>query len=210
MKSTTASAARSRRGGGCGGSGGCCCAAQGGGGGALHCCCAGAGCAAGETGVVGRGSPGSFVLMCGREDHGFREPATAPSRRSDRRREAGGPPSRTARRKLASPGLALAAVELLHEVAEAGAAVALLAKVLAVLVVAAVAGERLDGQGHLSLVRVDVDDLDLHLLAFLDHVVRVLDPLVAHLGDVNQALDAGLDLHEGAEVGDLGDLALQA
>ena len=41
-------------------------------------------------------------------------------------------------------------------------------------------------------------------------VARVLDALVLHLGDVDEALDAGLDLHERAEVGDLGDLALHA
>ena len=32
-------------------------------------------------------------------------------------------------------------------------------------------------------------------------------PLVAQLADVHQPLDAGLQRHEGAEVGDLGDLA---
>src|SRR6266702_523351 len=102
---------------------------------------------------------------------------------------------------------ALAPVELLHQVAEAGAAVALLAQVLVIVVVAA--RERLDGQRDLALVLVHVDDLHVDLVALLHHVARVLGPLLAQLGDVDQPLDAGLDLDEGAEVGELRHLPLQ-
>src|SRR5260221_3636076 len=106
--------------------------------------------------------------------------------------------------------VALALAELVREdVAEAGAARGLLVPhVLAVVV--ALVQRGLHAERHLALVRVHVDDLHVQLVAFLDHVARVLDALVAQLADVHQALDAGLDLHEGAEVGNLGDLALHA
>ena len=55
---------------------------------------------------------------------------------------------------------------------------------------------------------VDVEHHDLDFLAAVDHLRRV-DVLVGpvHLRDVHQALDAVLDLDEGAVVGDVGDLA---
>src|SRR6266545_3810747 len=104
----------------------------------------------------------------------------------------------------------LAAVELLHEVAEPRAPVALAAQVLAVVLLAAVAVERLDRERDLPLLKVHVDDLHVDLLALRHDVARVLDALVLHLGDVDEPLDAGLELHEGAEVGDLRDLPLHA
>jgi hypothetical protein len=48
--------------------------------------------------------------------------------------------------------------------------------------------------------------LHCHFLPLADHVAGILHPLVLQLGHVDQALDAGLDLHEGTEVGDLGHL----
>src|SRR3954466_12668327 len=109
--------------------------------------------------------------------------------------------------RLAIPPLA---AELLAEhVAEGRAGAGLLRAHVLAVVLALVQGG-LHRQRHLALVRVHVDDLHVQLVAFLHHVARVLHPLVAKLGDVDQALDAGLDLHEGAEVGHLGDLALHA
>ena len=81
-----------------------------------------------------------------------------------------------------------------------------LAEVLAVVL--ALADERLHRQRDLPVLGVDVDDLHLDLLALLHDVAGVLDALLADLGDVHEALDARLDLDEGAEVGDLDDLAL--
>src|SRR6266568_3400705 len=122
--------------------------------------------------------------------------------------KAGGPGGRPRKVGVGCGGLgALAPVELLHQVAEAGAAVALLAQVLVIVVVAA--RERLDGQRDLALVLVHVDDLHVDLVALLHHVARVLGALLAQLGDVDQPLDAGLDLDEGAEVGELRHLPLQ-
>src|SRR5262245_52240108 len=109
--------------------------------------------------------------------------------------------------QLRSTGLA---AELgLHHVAQAGAAaLLLLAEVLAVVL--ALVEERLHRQRDLTVLRVDVDDLDVDRLALAHDVARVLHALVLELGDVDQTLDARLDLDEGAEVGDLRDLAVHA
>src|SRR6516225_12036266 len=57
-------------------------------------------------------------------------------------------------------------------------------------------------QGQLAAV-VDLADLDLDLVADVDHVVEVLDPLaavqLADLGDVQQAVLAGQQADERAE-----------
>ena len=63
-------------------------------------------------------------------------------------------------------------------------------------------------QADLALVGVDAQDLDLDLVADLDHVFGVLDLVVGQLGDVQQAFQAVLQLDEHAEVGDLRDLAV--
>ena len=55
---------------------------------------------------------------------------------------------------------------------------------------------------------VEGDDLELEGLALVDHVARMGDALVRQLADVDEALEAVLDAHEGAEVDDLGDRAL--
>src|SRR5690606_24511855 len=74
-----------------------------------------------------------------------------------------------------------------------------------------VRGALLDAQRDAAALAVDVQDHDLDLVADLHDLGRV-DVLVGpvHLGDVHQALDARLDLDEGAVVGDVGDLAEQA
>ena len=62
-----------------------------------------------------------------------------------------------------------------------------------------------------AAVLVDLEDHHLDLVAQLHDLGRV-DVLVrpVHLGDVHEALDAGLDLDERAVVGDVGDLAEEA
>src|SRR5258706_4670079 len=62
-----------------------------------------------------------------------------------------------------------------------------------------------------AAVLVDLEDHHLDLVAQAHHL-RGMHVLVGpiHLGDVHQALDAGLDLDEGAIVGDVGDLAEEA
>src|SRR5207247_6625789 len=55
-------------------------------------------------------------------------------------------------------------------------------------------------------VAVDFDHLHQDLLAFLDLVLDLLDAVLGDLGDVQQPLQAGKDLHEGSEVGDARDL----
>src|SRR5262245_20449931 len=62
-----------------------------------------------------------------------------------------------------------------------------------------------------ALVRIDLEHLDLDFLAGGDDLAG-MDVLLgpAHLRDVDQPLDAGLELDEGAIVGDVGDRALEA
>src|SRR5213592_4989997 len=58
---------------------------------------------------------------------------------------------------------------------------------------------------------VDVEHLDLDLLAHLEHLRGMRHPLgPRHLRDVDQALDAPLDLDEGAVLGEAHDLAADA
>ena len=66
----------------------------------------------------------------------------------------------------------------------------------------------LEGQGDAATIEIDVDHLDEHGLARLDHGLRVLDVTVGELGDMHQALDAVFDGDEDTELDDLGDLAL--
>ena len=72
-----------------------------------------------------------------------------------------------------------------------------------------VAGHALDAQRQAAALGVDLEDLDLHVVAGLDDLARVLDVVVGQLGDVHEALDAVHDLDERAEGHDLGDLALE-
>src|SRR5690606_22515145 len=54
---------------------------------------------------------------------------------------------------------------------------------------------------------VDADDLHLHRIADVDDFGGVVDPLVAHVGDVEQAVDAA-EIHEGAVIGNVLDHAV--
>ena len=69
----------------------------------------------------------------------------------------------------------------------------------------------LEAERDAPLLRIDVEHLHLDLLGGRDDLARMhvlLRP--PHLGDVDQALDARLQLDEGAVVGDVGDAALEA
>ena len=69
----------------------------------------------------------------------------------------------------------------------------------------------LEAERDAALDRIDFEDLHFDLLRGGDDLAGVhvlLGP--RHLGDVDQALDAGLELDEGAVVGDVGDAALEA
>src|SRR5689334_441417 len=72
--------------------------------------------------------------------------------------------------------------------------------------------ELLDAERDLRLVAVagvDVEQHGLDLVALLEQLARVLHPLrPAHVADVDEAVDALLDLHEDAEVRDVADVAL--
>src|SRR5262249_60493490 len=63
-----------------------------------------------------------------------------------------------------------------------------------------------DAQSNLFLVLVNGDDVDVELLVDFDHLVRVGDPAPAHVGDVQQAIDAA-QVDEGAKFGDILDHA---
>jgi hypothetical protein len=64
-----------------------------------------------------------------------------------------------------------------------------------------------EGKGDLAL-RVDVLDEHLHVVAEVEHVLDALDPLArSQLGDVQEAVPPGEDVDEGAELGDVDDLA---
>src|SRR5262249_17347446 len=62
-----------------------------------------------------------------------------------------------------------------------------------------------------ALDRIDLEDLHFDLLRGRDDLAW-MDVLLGpgHFGDVDQALDAGLELHERAVVGDVGNAAVEA
>src|SRR5262249_25462089 len=62
-----------------------------------------------------------------------------------------------------------------------------------------------DGNAFFFLVHTD--DVDFEILVDVDHVARVLHPAPAHIGDVQQAVDAA-KVHERAELGNVLDNAL--
>src|SRR5439155_17455146 len=65
-----------------------------------------------------------------------------------------------------------------------------------------------EAEADLALL-VDVVDADGHVVAEVEHVLDPLDPLaLADLGDVEQAIATWEDVNEGAELGDVHDLAL--
>ena len=62
----------------------------------------------------------------------------------------------------------------------------------------------LEPEAHAAFLGIDVEHHDLDFLAGRDDLAGVHVLLCpAHLGDVNQAFHAGLELHEGAVVGDV-------
>jgi hypothetical protein len=66
----------------------------------------------------------------------------------------------------------------------------------------------LEAQGDAVALAVELEDLDVDLLADFDHDLgRVLDALPGHVGDVQQAVDAA-EVDEGAVVGEVLDHAL--
>ena len=69
--------------------------------------------------------------------------------------------------------------------------------------------ELLQAERDALVLRVDLEHLALDLVADVEDLGRVLDPLgPGHLADVDEALDAGFELDERAVVGDRHDLAL--
>src|SRR5215813_13715758 len=69
----------------------------------------------------------------------------------------------------------------------------------------------LEPERDAPLDRIDLEDLHLHLLGG-GHDLAGMHVLLGprHLGDVDEAFDAGLELHERTVVGDVGDAALEA
>ncbi len=67
----------------------------------------------------------------------------------------------------------------------------------------------LQAQGDLLLLVVDVQDLHFDFLVDRHHFGRMIDPSPAHVGDVQQAVDAA-EVDERAELGDVLDDALAA
>ena len=68
--------------------------------------------------------------------------------------------------------------------------------------------ELLEAEADALVLRVEVENDRLHLLAHLEHLRRMLRLRPRHFADVNQALDALLELDERAVVGERNDLAL--
>ena len=56
-------------------------------------------------------------------------------------------------------------------------------------------------EAHAAALRIDPDDAEDELVALLDDLLRMRNPLVGQLRDVDQTFDAILDPGEGAEVG---------
>ena len=69
--------------------------------------------------------------------------------------------------------------------------------------------DALDAQRQAAALGVDLEDLDLDVVAGRDDLARVLDVVRRELGDVDEALDAVEDLDERAERDDLRDRALE-
>ena len=69
--------------------------------------------------------------------------------------------------------------------------------------------ELFHGQGDALVVRVDRGNHGLDLVALLHDLRRMVDsPGPRHVGDVDESVDAGNDLDEGAEIGEIADHSL--
>ena len=66
----------------------------------------------------------------------------------------------------------------------------------------------LDRETDAALDLVDLDDAGFDFLADLEDVLDLVDVIFADLRDVDEAVDVVLQLHERAEAGELGDLAV--
>ncbi len=62
---------------------------------------------------------------------------------------------------------------------------------------------RLERERHALALEIDIEDLDVDLLADLDDLARVVDVLPRELADMNEPIHAP-EIHEGAEVDDRG------
>src|SRR5258708_28923997 len=68
--------------------------------------------------------------------------------------------------------------------------------------------ELLDAQAQAAVLRFDTENNGLDLLALFHNLRRMLDALgPAQVGDVHQAVDAILNLNEGAEIGEVANAA---
>jgi hypothetical protein len=68
-------------------------------------------------------------------------------------------------------------------------------------------GDLLEAEADALGLGVELEDLDLDLVADLEQLGRVVDPAPAHVGDVEQAVDAA-EVDEGAVLGEVLDDAL--
>src|SRR5207248_11041353 len=69
----------------------------------------------------------------------------------------------------------------------------------------------LESKRDALVLGVDIQDHNIDRVAFLHHFRRVLDTLrPRHVGDVNQTIDARLDLNKGAAARQVADFANEA
>ena len=67
---------------------------------------------------------------------------------------------------------------------------------------------RLDAQANAALHRINFDHACFHFLTGLEHILDLLDTLLADLADVHEAVNAFLDFDKRTERGQFADLAL--
>ena len=147
-----------------------------------------------------------------------RRPRRRPPRPAPRRRPPRRPPRPAASTTTSSAASSTASSAVASSAASARAGVVVRASSSAITAPADLVGQvvldrvavghALEAQREPAPVGVDLDDPHGEHVALVDHLARVLHVVRGQLGDVDQALDAGVDLDEGAERDDLGDLAL--
>src|SRR5690606_3113767 len=79
-------------------------------------------------------------------------------------------------------------------------------RVLGINAIPRIGHELLHAERDALGVRIDLHDLDFHRIAHVEHLARVRDTLPAHVGDVQQAVDAA-EINERAVIGDVLDHA---